>query len=147
MSLVDFSAVKKLFGGSDVSAEEQEALFKECLLLTLSRATSADSNIDPAEVDTVQAIIRSLTGETIDSADIRVAAASALYESAPLPDYLKKAGKALDVRQCVTITKGLAEIIRSDDGVRNAEVEFFNMVAGALNITPAQIAGLIPNQP
>ena len=147
MALVDFGNVLKIFGGSSISAGEQEALYKEALLLTLARATSADSNISPAEVNTVKAVIEGITGETVDPADIRVAAASAIYESAPLKDYLRKAGRSLSPRQRRSIVTALAEIIRSDSDVREAEVDFFNAVCEALAITPAELAGLIPDAP
>ncbi|MEL7535850.1 MAG: TerB family tellurite resistance protein [Pseudomonadota bacterium] len=147
MSLVDFSHLLKIFGGHTATPEEKETLFKESLLLTLSRATSADTNIDPAEVDTVKAVIERITGDSVDPADIRVAAASALYESAPLNDYLKKAGRSLEIEQRVAIVTALADIIRSDSDIRGAEVDFFNSVYDALNVTPAQLAGLMPNKP
>ncbi len=147
MSLADLSNVLKIFGGSECTAEEKEALFKETLLMTLSRATSADSNIDPAEVDTVRDVIKRVTGEDVPVAEIRVAAASEIYETASLEKFLAKAGRKLDVRQCVIVTQSLADVIRSDLGVREREVTFFNMVAGALGVTPAQLAGLIPDQP
>ncbi|MEM8983465.1 MAG: TerB family tellurite resistance protein [Pseudomonadota bacterium] len=147
MSLVDFSNVLRIFGGSSVTPEEKETLFRESLLLALSRATSADSNIDPAEVNTVQAVIEKITGETVPPADIRVAAASALYESAPLPDYLKKASRSLDPEQCLTIVTALADVIKSDSDIRHAEVEFFNTVAKALNVQVSDTAGLVADKP
>ena len=147
MSLVDFSQVLKIFGGSSISSEDQESLYKEALLLTLARATNADSNIDPAEIATVKEVIEGITGETVEAADIRVAATSALYESAPLKDYLKKAGRSLSPRQRRSIVTALADIIRSDSDVRSAEVEFFNSVCTALDVSHAELAGLIPNAP
>ncbi len=147
MSLVDFSNVLNIFGGGEPSAEERDALFKETMLMTLSRATSSDSNIDPAEVDTVQSVLKQKIGDEVSAADIRVAAASAIYETAPLDKFLRRAGRKLTVQQCVAVTQSLADVIRSDDGVREAEVEFFNMVASSLGVSPAQLAGLIPDQP
>ena len=36
----------------------------------------------------------------------------------------------------------MAEVFRSDSTVSGLEVDFFNKVVGALDVTPAQIAGL-----
>ncbi len=147
MALADLANVLKIFGGSECTPEERAALFKEALLMTLSRATSADSNIDPAEVATVRAVLQETTGDDVSDADIRIAANSGLYEKASLDKYLAKSANDLEVEQRVTILHALAKVIRSDQGIREREVEFFNMIAGALQITPAQLAGLNSNAP
>ena len=38
--------------------------------------------------------------------------------------------------------QALTEVFRSDETVSALEVDFFNNVVNALNVTPAQIAGL-----
>jgi uncharacterized tellurite resistance protein B-like protein len=38
----------------------------------------------------------------------------------------------------------LADVLRSDKSVSVLEVDFFNGVAEALQVTPAEIAGLVP---
>lgn len=143
MAIADLSNVLKIFGGSEPTEEERRALFKEVLLMTLSRATSADANIDPAEVDTVQAILKRTLGEDIHSADIRVAAKSEIYESAPLPDYLGSVAKRLNSDERVAIAKALADVIHSDCRISEREVNFFDMVARSLKITPAELAGIV----
>ena len=143
MAIADLSNVLKIFGGSEPTEEERRALFKEVLLMTLARPTSADANIDPAEVDTVQAILKRTLGEDIDSADIRVAAKSEIYESAPLPDYLSSVAKRLDSGERVAIAKALADVIHSDCRISEREVNFFDMVAKSLKITPAELAGIV----
>lgn len=147
MALADLANVLNIFGGKECTAEERAALFRESLLMTLARATSADSNIDPAEVKTVQAVIAGLTGEEISAADVRIAANSGLYESATLDKYLAKTAPNLRVSQRVTILRALADVIRSDDGVREREVDFYNMIAKALDVSPAELAGLLPDSP
>lgn len=147
MALSDLTNILNIFGGKECSEAEKEDLFRESLLMTLSRATSADSNIDPAEVETVRDVIKGITGQDIGGADVRVAATSALYEKASLEKYLSKAAKTLTPRQGASILNGLADVIRSDSQVREAEVAFFNKVASALAVTPAQLAGIIANAP
>ena len=143
MAIADLSNVLKIFGGSEPTEEERRALFKEVLLMTLARATSADANIDPAEVDTVQAILKRTLGEEIEAADIRVAAKSEIYESAPLPDYLASVAKRLNSDERVAIAKALADVIHSDCRISEREVNFFDMVAKSLKITPAELAGIV----
>lgn len=143
MAIADLSSVLKIFGGSEPTEEERQALFREVMLMTLSRATSADANIDTAEVDTVQAILKKTLGDDIDAAEIRVAAKSEIYERAPLPDYLASVAKKLDSAERVAIAEALAEVIRSDCRISEREVNFFDMVAKALRITPAELAGII----
>ena len=147
MSLAKLSNVLKIFGGSEPTPEERDALYQEALLMTLSRATSSDTNIDPAEVETVRTVIRHVIGEDVSAADVRIAAKSELYETAPLPKYLSGVAGKLTVEQRVTIARSLADVIRSDEGVREAEVDFYNMVAAALSVTPAELVGLTPNAP
>lgn len=143
MAIADLKSVLKIFGGSEPTEEERTALFKEVLLMTLARATSADANIHPAEVDTVQTILKRRLGDDIDAADIRVAAKSEIYEHAPLPDYLGSVSKRLNSTERVTIANALADVLRSDERISEREVKFFDMVARALRITPAELAGIV----
>jgi hypothetical protein len=48
MAIADLKSVLKIFGGSDVTEEEQSQLYKEVLLMTLARAADADINIQKA---------------------------------------------------------------------------------------------------
>ncbi len=143
MAIADLSNVLKIFGGSEPTEEERRGLFREVLLMTLSRATSADANIDTAEVDTVQRILKKTLGDDIDAADIRVAAKSEIYEKAPLPDYLAGVARKLDSGERVAIANALAEVIHSDCRISEREVHFFDMVAKSLKITPAELAGIV----
>ncbi|MEE8094286.1 MAG: TerB family tellurite resistance protein [Gammaproteobacteria bacterium] len=143
MSMANLSNVLKIFRGTDLNPEEESELFREVLLMTLSRASSSDANIAPIEVETVQAIVEKSTGEEVSAADIRVAAASELYETAPLEKYLSSCGRKLDATSRVATVQALADVIKSDTRVTSREVQFFDMVALALAVTPAEIAGLI----
>lgn len=142
MGIADLGNVLKIFGGSDISEEERQALFQEVLLMVLARASSSDTSIQFIEVKTIQDIVERETGNAITEQDVRKAARTELYETTPLDKYLASAGKKLLDRDRVAIVHLLAEVIKSDTEISVLEIDFFNMVAGALNSTPAEIAGL-----
>lgn len=142
MGIADLGNVLKIFGGSDVSPEEQRELFEEVLLMVLARASSSDTSIQRIEVKTIMEIVERETGNAISEQDVRRAARTELYETTPLDKYLSSAGKKLLDRDRVAVVHLLAEVIRSDTEVSALEVDFFNMVSGALQATPAEIAGL-----
>jgi len=142
MAIIDLGIVKTIFGGSAPSAEQQQNLVKEVLLMTLARAASADSNTNPVEVETVQRVLKDVTGAEITLADIRVAAASEIFESAPLEKYLSSVASALTATDRVTVAQSLAQVIRSDVTVGEEEIDFFNKVVAALDISAAELAGL-----
>ena len=142
MAIADLKYVQKLFGGADVSAEHEGELFEEVLLMTLARAANADVSIQHAEVESIQAILKKHTGKDFSSADVRVAAREELYAEATLVKYLRKAEKRLSEQHCSEVVQVLAEVFRSDSTVSALEIDFFNNVVNALNVTPAQIAGL-----
>ena len=143
MAIADLKNVLKLFGGAEVSDDQQNELFKEVLLMTLARAADADINIQAVEVERIQAILKQHTGEDFSSADIRVAARVELYAEATLRKYLSSVRKKLSDAQSAEVVSALADVFRSDENVSVLEVDFFNGVANALKVTPAQIAGLV----
>lgn len=142
MSIANLSSILKIFGGGEPTEDERNQVFKEALLMTLARASDSDENVSPVEVETVQELVMRVTGEEVSIADVRVAAASKLYEKAPLKSHLAKIARTLTPQQRVLIVESLCEVIKSDVRVTEREVEFFNMVAEALRITPAELAGL-----
>lgn len=143
MAIADLSNVLNLFRGKDLSDAERESLFKEVMLMTLARASSSDAAIDPVEVSTVQKILKRDTGESFSETDIRLASRPALYQDAPFSKYLASVRKKLDAADRSAIVCALAEVIRSDTELSALEVDFFNMVAEALQATPAEVAGLV----
>ena len=143
MAIADLNYVLKLFRGSEISAEHENDLFQEVLLMTLARAADADVSIQHVEVESIQAILKNHTGKDFSSADIRVAAREELYAEATLVKYLRGAQKRLRDAHRVDVVQALTEVFRSDSTVSGLEVDFFNNVVGALNVTPAQIAGLV----
>lgn len=142
MAIADLKNVLKIFGGSDISQEAQNELYKETLLMTLARAADADIHIHALEIDQIREILKEHTGEEFSAADIRVAARAELYAEAQLRKYLSSVHKKLSDEQRTHVIQALSEVFRSDQDVSVLEVDFFNRVAAALDVTPAQIAGL-----
>lgn len=142
MGIADLSSVLKILGESAPSEEEQEALYAEALLMTLARASSSDANIDSAEISTIQGIVKRETGEDLSPQDVRRAARTELYETTPLRKYLRNIRRDLRPDDRRKIVQALAEVINSDCKVSVLEIDFFNRVADALRITPAELAGL-----
>lgn len=144
MAIADLKNVLNIFGGADVSEEQQNELYKEVLLMTLARAADADINIQTVEVERIQEILKERTGEDFSSADIRVAARAELYAEATLRKYLGSVRNKLSPAHCADTIQALADVLRSDSNVSVLEVDFFDRVATALQVTPSQIAGLVP---
>ena len=143
MAIMDLGNVLRIFSGGKSNPTSHKDLVKEVLLMTLARASSSDNNTKPVEVDTVQDVIREETGEDISTADIRVAASSEIFERAPLEKYLSSVASSLTPHDRARIAKSLARVIKSDVAVADQEIAFFNKVAAALEVTPAELAGLI----
>ena len=111
--------------------------------MTLARAASSDANIHGVEVESIKEIVQRETGEELTDQDVRKAARTELYDSAPLDKYLSSVRKQLVPADRIAIVDLLAEVIKSDTTVSVLEVDFFNMVAEALKSTPAEMKGLI----
>lgn len=135
------NSILKLF---NAESEKQSItdVFNEAVLMTLARATIADTNIKRIELETVQTIVKETTGEDVSLADIRVAAKSKLFESAPLDRHLVSVGKVLDLKQKISLLESVASVIKSDERVSPREIRFFNIVAQSIGITAAELMGL-----
>ena len=143
MAIADLKNVLNIFGGAEMSADQENELFKEVLLMTLARAADADINIQNVEVDRIREILKKHTGDDFSAADIRVAARADLYAEATLVKYLNSVRKKMtDAHRAETI-QALADVFRSDSSVSVLEVDFFDSVADALHIKASQIAGLV----
>jgi uncharacterized tellurite resistance protein B-like protein len=144
MAISDLKNVLRIFGGAEVSEDQQNDLFKEVLLMTLARAADADINIQTIEVEKIQQILKANTGEDFSAADIRVAARSELYAESTLRKYLGSVNKKMTAAHRALTIQALAEVFRSDSNVSVLEIDFFDRVAVALQVTPSEIAGLVP---
>jgi len=142
MAIADLKKVLKIFRGSDVSKDEQHELYKEVLLMTLARAADADINIQTVEVDRIREILKEHTGEDFSASDIRVAARAELYAEATLRKYLSSVRGKMADKDRVDTVYALADVFRSDKSVSVLEVDFFNGVVEALQVSPAEVAGL-----
>ena len=145
MSIADLSNILHIFGGKELDPEQEQHLFKEALLMTLARAASSDSHVHSVEIGTIQDIVQRETGIELSEQDVRKAARTELYESTPIKKYLTSAGHKLTDQDRVAIVHLLAEVIKSDTAVSVLELDYFNMVAEAMNATPAELAGLTSN--
>lgn len=142
MAIADLKKVLSIFGGKDTGSGDSNALYKEVLLMTLSRAADADINIQTVEVDRIREILKEHTGEEFSAGDIRVAARAELYAEATLKKYLNSVRDKMTVKDRVDTVHALADVFRSDKDVSVLEIDFFNGVCEALRVTPAEIAGL-----
>ena len=141
MALVDLSHIKGLFGGKrDVQPGPE--VYRELLVMVLARATDADSYTHPAEVEVVQKVLEEHLGERIDSSDVRIAARSALYETAPLEKYISRVGPQLPKSDRRSILNALVEVLKADERIASSEANYFNMVASGLELDFADVAGL-----
>jgi len=138
MAFGDLSNVLKIFGGSSASKETQDELYKEVLLTTLARASKADANIHPVEIETIQVIMQRETGQKFTEIDIRKASRSELNESANLRKYLRGVQGRLNAANKATILRALADVIKSDTEINVLEIDFFNRVVDALRVTPTE---------
>ncbi len=142
MAIADLKNVLKIFGGSDVSDDEKSDLFQEVLLMTLARAANADINIQTVEVERIAEILKERTGQEFSAVDIRVAAREELYAEATLRKYLASVRRKLTVEERAETMAALADVFRVDKSVSILEVDFYNRVAEALQVSAADLAGL-----
>ena len=134
--------VLKVFGAKPTE-QEQSALAEEVMLMTLSRATAATPTSKKSRSKWCVACWKSTSAKSYSSADIRIAANSEMYEVAPLQEYLASVSNKMRSADKVQTIQALAEVINVDGRVNAMEITFFNEVATALALTPAQIMGLV----
>lgn len=141
MALVDFDKVRQLFG--EAPQGDDADLFRELFVLVLARATDADAYSHPAEITTVQAVVKAELGIELTSGEVRTAALSKIYESAPLQRCLSDSATKLSMEQRRRILAGLVSVFHADERISSREADFFNMVVASLRLTAADAAGLI----
>ena len=141
MALVDLNNIKQLFGGNRETQPDPE-VYRELLLMVLARATDADAYTHPAEVQVVQEVLQEHLGEHIEAGDVRFAARSKLYETAPLEKYVSRVGPQLPKSDRRAIISALVEVLKADERVATSEANYFNMIASALDLSFADVAGL-----
>ena len=142
MAVADLSIFLKIFSESSPSEEKQKELYSEALLMTLAQASSSDANIHPAEIETIQQIMRRETSQELTETDIRKAARPERYQSVKLRKYLRSVHRQLKAADRSKIVQAVAEVIKSDTQINVLEIDFFNRVADALRIIPAELPEL-----
>ncbi len=142
MAIAAVSSVLKMFGASSPNEATQKELYREVLLMTLARASNADANIHPVEIETIQQIMQRETGQELTEPDIRKATRPDLYESVNLRKYLRRVRRQLKASDRITIMQALADVIKSDTRINVLEIDFFNRVADALRITLPELPEL-----
>ena len=130
------------YEGTRVGDLADPGALAQVMLMTLARATAADTNIKAIEVERVQEVLKEHTGEDFPTADVRVAAQSRMFESAPLEKYLTSSAKRMATTDRVSTAQALAEVINADGRVSDREVTFYNLVVESLALTPAQLMGI-----
>lgn len=146
MGLLEFASILRFARGGEPSPEERHEIFREAALLTLARATSADTRIRHVEVETVRTVLRGLIDADVDAAEIRTAAKSELFEEQPLEGFLSAVTAKLDPADRIAILHGLRDVIGSDGRISRYEIDYFDTVARALDATPSEIAGLVRSE-
>ena len=141
MASPNLSSVLNFFQ-SKPSEEEQNELAQEVMLMVLARATSADTNIKDVEIEKVREVLKDHLNVDYEAADVRVAANSELYMQTSLKDYLSYRSIKMRTEDKVETIQALGEVINVDGRVSSLEIDFFNDVAKALALTPAEIMGL-----
>ena len=141
MALINFSSLKSMISNRG-DGNDTKALFEEVLLLVLARASRVDSNIDSIEIRHVQRALKEITGTEYSEAEVQTAASSEIFETQSLEKTLSKASGKLSSENKAAILRCLAELLQSDDVIRDPELEFFDHVAVALRASPSEIAGL-----
>ncbi|MBT8149877.1 MAG: TerB family tellurite resistance protein [Gammaproteobacteria bacterium] len=134
-----FGLIQALFGGNQISEEKQQEIFAETLFMVLSGATRADLNIESVEVEKVKTILKRTLNREYSLAEIKLAGETDLLETAPIQKYVDKASKKLSVEQRQQILHAMTEVFRSDGSMGVLETDFYNKIAGALSLTPAQM--------
>ena len=137
------NVIAKIFAEQFLTAEETEELFNETVLMTLARATNADTNIHPVEVALVKTKVKEVTGQDVTEADVRVAANSDLFERTSLENCLIRINTILTTEQKVSIVRALSEVVQVDQKITQREVSFFNRVSDSLNLSPSDLMGLV----
>lgn len=141
MALVDLDHVRRFFGGGE-DAQPSREIYRELLLMVLARATDADAYTHPVEVEVVKKTLEEMLDEPVASSDIRIAARSKLYEAAPLEKYIARMAPQLPKSERLAILNALITVLKADERVATSEVRYFNMVALAMELSFADVAGL-----
>ena len=140
MALVNLENLKSLMCTESSSDGERET-FKTLLFTILSKASRVDLHTDSSEVEAIQKIMLEYTGETYEAGTIRAEAIEQSQEESLRP--VAKAAAKLPEGLRVLAIDALANVMKADDQISYAEIDYFNAVAGAMRLSFADVAGLL----
>jgi len=140
MALVNLQNLKSLMCADSTGDAERET-FKTLLFTILAKASRVDLHTDTSEVETIQKIMLEYTGENYDAGSIRAEAIAQSQEESLRP--VAKAASKLPEGLRVLAIEALASVMRADDQISYAEIDYFNAVAGAMRLSFADVAGLL----
>lgn len=143
MSDGPLKSLLNVFRGDKSKGDDDGTVLEELLVTVLARATYADSNIAPDEIETIQQVYQQAFGKSIEPSAIRTAARSDMFEETPLMSYVKAAGRKLSGKDKYLVCNSLRQVMAADERLAHNEIDFFNQVINALDMTPAEIAGLV----
>ena len=140
MALIDLQSLKTLVQSGCNEVDERE-VFKELLYAILCKAARVDLHADTTEVDMIAKIMLEYTGEEYDSAAIRteISAKSRDDSLRPVAQLASKLSEEMRVLAIVA----LEQVMRADETVSYAEIDYFNAVAAAMRLSFADVAGLV----
>lgn len=116
-------------------------MFKELMLLTLSRASRADLNISEVEVSKIQKVLKESADIDASEKEIRMAGMSEIYEEAPLEKYAAKAASGLSVAHRRAVVRALYDVIGADGKFSGSEADFLDGIANVMNLRPSELMG------
>ncbi len=119
--------------------KSKEQIKREVFLLTLSRTTSADTNIRHVELEKVQELLKKYLGQEYSESQVRVAAMSRGFEKEPLHRFVAKASKALTEEDRLQLAFGMMDIMKSDGRVGNLERKHYDRMIESLRLTPSSL--------
>ena len=140
MALVDLESLKSLVCNGSSAADELET-FKKLLFTILTKAARVDLQTDDSEVSMIQSIMSEYTGESYSAGDIRAEAIGQAQEDSLRP--VSKLASRLPENLRVLAISALIDVMRVDERVSYAEIDYFNAVAAAMRLSFADSAGLV----
>jgi uncharacterized tellurite resistance protein B-like protein len=133
----NFDLLKSLYGGKTI--EQEYDLYAETLYMVLTGASRADLNVESVEISRIIKILKRVLEKDYSEHDIRFAAETQLYETAPIQKYVGKASKHLTVEHRQNIIYAMLDVFEVDGYMGPLETDYFNTITEALHLTPAQI--------
>lgn len=145
MGIISVEGLKGLFN-KEVSSEERQQAFRDILLLVLARGSRADLHTHEAEIKVAQDVFREYFAEEVSASELRVAASSELFETVSINKQVARESRKLESADRILIIHALRDVLHADGRVRDSEIDFFNSMAGAMQLKPSDIAGITAGQ-